>query len=134
MEAAGSRSVNHPKFEKSMTRRLLIAEMVLSGIVEGKIHFIDGREEQIGSNEWIGLVKWLYTHIDGAAPQRVQMSSPEGEAVRIEDVTPLSPAERLARLNAIFSSAAAERVRHTSDNGQTPINGFHGTSLEDSGA
>lgn len=133
LQAAGSRAVNHPKFEVSLTRRKLIAEMVLSGIVDGKIFFLDGREEQIGSNEWIGLVKWLYNHIDGPAPQQVQVSTPEGESLRIEDVTTLTTAERLARLNALYVTAAAERARQSSDNGQTHTNGFHGASLEDSG-
>lgn len=134
LEAAGSRAVKHPRFETTLTRRKLIAEMVLTGIVDGQIYFLDGRQEQIGSKEWLDLVKWLYHHIDGAAPSKVQVSSPEGEALRIEDVSPLTTAERLARISALFEQARVRAVGQPSNNGQTSVNGFHGTSLDDSGA
>lgn len=131
LEAAGSRSVNHPRFEVTLTRRKLIAEMVLTALTDGVIHFIDDRQVQIGSKEWLEMVRWVYTHIDGPAPTHVKMSSPEGEALRIEDVSPLSPAERLARLNALFEQARAKAARHSSDNGQAPINGVYTTGLAD---
>lgn len=131
LEAAGSRSVNHPRFEVTLTRRKLIAEMVLTALTDGVIVFMDEREVQIGSKEWLEMVRWVYTHIDGPAPTHVQMSTPEGEALRIEDVNPLSPAERLAKLNALYEQVRVKAAGQTSINGQAPTNGVHGAGLAD---
>lgn len=131
LEAAGSRSVNHPRFEISLTRRKLIAEMVLTALTDGAIYFMDGSEVKIGSKEWLEMVRWVYTHIDGPAPTKVQMSSPEGEALRIEDASPLNTAERLAKLTALFEQARVKAAGHTSNNGQASTNGIHPTGLAD---
>lgn len=133
LEAAGSRAVNHPQFEQTLTRRKLIAEMALTAVTDGVIYFIDGRELQIGSKDWLEFVRWIYTHIDGPAPttSEVSVSTPVGESIKLEDVTKLSPAERLARISALVESARARTSGSTSNNGQTSTNGFHRTGLED---
>lgn len=129
LNAAGSRVVTHPQFEHSMTRRKLIAEMVLHAITSGEVHFINGTTIQIGSKEWVDFVKWLYVHIDGPAPQKVQMSTPAGESLKIEDVT-LDNDERLRRITAILDAARARVAGSAANNGQASPNGVHASGLE----
>lgn len=120
LEAAGSRVVQHPQYEQTLTRRKLIAEMVLTAITNGKIFYLDGSESQIGSKEWVDFVKWLYTHIDGPAPQRMQLSGggPEDQPIRVEDVT-LDNAERLRRVSALFDLARTRAAGQASGNGHS---------------
>lgn len=130
LEAAGSRVINHPQFEQSMTRRKLIAEMVLTAITTGKVYYLDGQEAQIGSKEWVDFVKWLYTHIDGPAPQKVQLSSPVDEPIRVEDVT-LDNTERLRRVAALFDAARGRAAGQAALNGQTKPDGIYHAGLGD---
>lgn len=133
LEASGSRAVKHPRFEHTLTRRKLIAEMTLEAVTTGKIFFPDGTEIQIGSSEWLGMVRWLYTHIDGPAPTKVQLSSPPEESIRVEDVTPTSTADRLARLAALYEQVRARLPGQVVDDGQAHTNRFHKAGLDDLG-
>lgn len=130
LEAAGSKAVSHPRFEHQMTRRKLIAEMVLTALTEGTIYFSNGTQAQIGSKEWLEFTRWLYTHIDGPAPSKVQLSTPAGESLKVEDVT-LDNAERLRRVAALFDAARSRAAGLSANNGQAQPNGVHGTSLAD---
>lgn len=114
LEAAGSRAVNHPRFEHTLTRRKLIAEMVLESITTGEIQYLDGKKETLTASEWVSFVKWLYNHIDGPPVAKVQMSSPPGEPFQVEDVTPMTMQERVSRLKQL-SELAQSRANGNSN-------------------
>lgn len=51
-----------------MTKQEALAHMMWSMVLDGEVHFPDGRLIFIeDANEWLSVAKFVYTHIDGPA-------------------------------------------------------------------
>lgn len=67
LERAGS--VTEQVSDKRITRKKIIADMVMQAASTGEIIFPNERKLQAEFREWADFVKWIYTHIDGNAKQ-----------------------------------------------------------------
>ncbi len=73
LERAGSRTVQVG--EKRVARKTLAAEMVWDAIATGRMTMADGKSVQLEPQEIIGLVKWVYQHIDGPPKGELDVTS-----------------------------------------------------------
>jgi len=53
---------------------------------EGKTILPNGDELMLDPTDWIGMVKWIYNHIDGPPPERKEITGKDGGALRIQVV------------------------------------------------
>lgn len=72
LEDYGRRAVGAVGEREAAKRRL--ASLVWQGATEGRVHFSD-RVVHLSGRGWSDLVQWLYTHIDGSAPTKLEHSS-----------------------------------------------------------
>lgn len=61
--------------EKRVARKTLAAEMVWDAIATGRMTMADGKSVQLEPQEIIGLVKWVYQHIDGPPKGELDVTS-----------------------------------------------------------
>lgn len=45
----------------------LVAEKVSEALADGKVTFEDDKTIELDGGEWLGMVRWMYQHIDGPA-------------------------------------------------------------------
>ena len=66
----------------------LLAAMVWQLATTGKATFPDGTELQVSPRDWLEVVKWLYTQIDGPpkAEQAIELTGANGQNLVIEYV------------------------------------------------
>jgi hypothetical protein len=77
---AGTGQLDHGDDTPHMAR---VAALLWQAAASGKLRFPDETEQRLDAKEWIGLVRWLYTQIDGPPATRVRLGrdeEPEGEA------------------------------------------------------
>lgn len=76
LELAGRRSTfvagDHPK---RMAKQKVVAEMVWDLAITQRTVLPDGEEMVLSAREWVDLVKWLYSQVDGPPKQTVDLTS-----------------------------------------------------------
>lgn len=55
-----------------------LAALLWQFVTEGKVKLGDKEYRAADLAEWLQAVKFIYQHIDGGAPQAVELSGPEG--------------------------------------------------------
>lgn len=75
LEQAGNRTVLDKVTDKRTARKRILARLLWQLMTEGKTTLPTGDELQLDPNDWIGLVKWLYTHIDGPPKGELDVTS-----------------------------------------------------------
>lgn len=65
LEAAGDTKIDYRG--KQLTRKQILAQMIWEVSTTGKATLPDGKMLDVAPQDWFGIVKFLYTHIDGAA-------------------------------------------------------------------
>lgn len=68
---------------KQMMRSHILAERVWEGITTGVITFADNRKIELDATDYIGLLKFAYTQIDGPPKAELDLTS-DGEPIGIQ--------------------------------------------------
>lgn len=74
LERAGSRSVEMPD-GKRVSGKQLVARLAWDLATTGQAEFPGGKQLVIEPVDWLALVKWLYSHIDGPPKAEVDVTS-----------------------------------------------------------
>lgn len=74
LEKAGSRSVEMPD-GKHVSGKRLIARLAWELATTGRAMFPDGKTLEIEPSDWLALVKWIYSHIDGPPRGEVDLTT-----------------------------------------------------------
>ena len=78
---------------KPVSGKRILARMIWELTVTGKTTFPDGKSLMLDPSDWLGLVKWIYTHIDGPPKGEMDITS-GGEPINfIEKVVNVSDSD-----------------------------------------
>ncbi len=75
LEAAGDATIETAEGKRTARKRA-VAAMVWQAASEGQATLPNGTILEFAPTDWLAAVKWLYTHIDGAAKAEVEISGP----------------------------------------------------------
>jgi hypothetical protein len=91
-------------------KKKAIAEKVREGILSGVVTFNEAinpdtgklgvRIIKLAADEWLQLVKFLYTQTDGPPPTKIEASGPDGGPI---ETSVESPEERKKRIDELIS-------------------------------
>lgn len=81
LEKAGAATVPNGDGKKK-GRKTLLAEMLWEAAITGLVTFpavgeTEARVEALAGDDWLGVVKFLYQHIDGPPKQTIDLTSDE---------------------------------------------------------
>lgn len=86
LERAGSRSVQDQGGDKKTARRRILARLLWELATEGSTIMPDNTTElRLDPSDWVGLVKWIYSHIDGPPKAEVDITS-GGQPIKVVGV------------------------------------------------
>ena len=80
LENAGDTKIKHG--DKQVTRKEALAQMIWDVATTGKAKLPDNSQLIVAPQDWFGIVKFLYTHIDGGANANVDLTT-GGEKLEI---------------------------------------------------
>jgi len=81
LESAGNVTVEVKGQEKKTARKRIIAESIWELVTNGKATLPDGTLLEVEPSDWLGLVKWIYNHIDGPPKAEMDITS-AGEKIK----------------------------------------------------
>jgi hypothetical protein len=82
LEAAGAKTIERDG--KPVTRKRFVADALWTAITTGKVTLEDGEETVtllLATDDWIGLVQFLYKQVDGPPPSEHQLTGANGESL-----------------------------------------------------
>jgi hypothetical protein len=79
LEAAGNKTVEAGG--KKVTGKRLLGRMLWEIATTGQTVMPDGASLLLDPGDWVGLVKWIYTHIDGPPKAELDVTS-GGERIK----------------------------------------------------
>jgi hypothetical protein len=71
--------------DKQVTRKELLAQMIWEVSTTGKATLPDGKTLDVAPQDWFGIVKFLYTHIDGAPKTELDVTT-AGQPITWESI------------------------------------------------
>lgn len=80
LEAAGNTKTEYDG--KNTERRKILAELLWQVALTGKATLPDNQELAVAPQDWFGIVKFIYNHIDGAAKSELDVTS-AGEKLNV---------------------------------------------------
>lgn len=75
LEQAGNKTVLDKATDKRAARKRILARLVWQLATEGKVILPNGTGLELDPEDWIGLVKWIYQHIDGPPKSEMDLTS-----------------------------------------------------------
>lgn len=108
LETAGAKKVRVG--DKAISAKQLMARLLWEGVATGAVTFPSPSPDAppsvmpLDGDQWLGLVKFIYQHVDGPPKQAVELSGPNGGPM--EHVN-LSDDERADRIAALLDRARA---------------------------
>jgi hypothetical protein len=104
-----------------------LAEMAVEGLITGVVTFSNGKTLKLTSQDWKDMLKWMYTHVDGGAVVRQEISGPkEGVAFDYDDAIAkiaVQPEHDCEMPNSNGGSSSRETVGQDSNGGSGLSNG-----------
>lgn len=91
LEKAGSKTIEIDG--KPISGKRILARLAWDLAVTGKATFPDGTSLALDPSDWLGLVKWIYTHIDGPPRAELDVTSDGEKLSFIEIVHEVNPDE-----------------------------------------
>lgn len=73
LETALNKTADTP--DGRVKRKRIIAEHITLAATEGRVVLPDGETMELGPKEWIDLLKWIYSHIDGPPRAEIDVTS-----------------------------------------------------------
>lgn len=83
LEKSGNKTVQIEGQSRKVARKRLIAELVWQLATTGQAEFPDGETLVLDPKDWVGMVKWIYSHIDGPPKQSHEVTGADGDVIRI---------------------------------------------------
>lgn len=112
LEAAGGRTVERVNPESGDMEKLTLRKAAISGVwqglTEGQITFLNGSKLPLYSKDYVELVKWLFSHVDGPPKQQVEMSGPGGGPIETRATN--DPDEALDHAERAYLAALRDRA------------------------
>lgn len=75
LERAGNITIPVQGTTKKSARKRLVAESIWELVSTGKATLPDGSTLSLEPGDWLGLVKWIYAHIDGPPKSEMDLTS-----------------------------------------------------------
>jgi hypothetical protein len=75
LEQAGNRTILDATTGKAHARKRILARLVWQLATEGKVTLPNNANLVLDPADWIGLVKWIYQHVDGPPKSEVDVTS-----------------------------------------------------------
>jgi hypothetical protein len=127
LKATLDKKVRAPNAQRARIRaKTQLAEMAVEGLISGVITFSNGKTLKLTSQDWKDMLKWMYTHVDGGAVVRQEISGPkEGVAFDYDDAiakVALQPERDSAVSNSNGGSGSRQKVGE---------DGYGGSGLSD---
>lgn len=101
--------------EKPVARKRFLAELVWQAATTGQAE-MPGKTLTIGPDDWFEIVKFIYTHIDGAAKSSVELTGAGGGPVEIKQ----ADREQATRELTEWQQEQLKRLNEQSAGMQTP--------------
>lgn len=73
LRKAGNRRIARDGSDQKRGRKYILADLIWQAVTLGKVTFPDGSTLEIKGQAWVQVLQWLYRHIDGDAPQHIQV-------------------------------------------------------------
>ena len=73
LEAAGNQTLERDG--RKIARKRVIASLAWELLTEGKATLPTGETLKLDPQDWLGLYKWIYSHIDGPPKAEIDMTS-----------------------------------------------------------
>lgn len=83
LESAGDTKIEHGG--KQLTRKQALAQMMWEVATTGKAELPDGKQLEVAPQDWFGIVKFIYSHIDGAPKSELDVTT-AGQPITWESV------------------------------------------------
>lgn len=80
----------------ALENRELLAQHIWEGMASGTVHLAGGKIYELTQREWLDLVKWVHTHLDGTLATHTAQRLPAVEQKVIEVIT-REPIDELMR-------------------------------------
>jgi len=104
LAAAGNATVVVPGTARGLAGKRLVAQLLWAAATSGQLELPNGSVLYLDASDWLGLVKWLFTHIDGPARPSSDEEPPARPARSEWDLSRLTP-EELAALEELITKA-----------------------------
>lgn len=75
LKQTGNRTIEDKLTGKRQARKRILARLVWQLATEGKVVLPNGTGLELDPEDWIGLVKWIYQHIDGPPKSEMDLTS-----------------------------------------------------------
>ena len=111
LEAAGNATIDD-KDGKRRAKKRVVASLAWELLTEGQVELPTGKILKVSPQDWIGLYKWIYQHIDGPPKSELDVTS-GGEPLEKESND--TRAEILRKLDSIATATGAGAVSKPTD-------------------
>ena len=101
LEAAGNATIE-TQDGKRKARKRVVASLAWELLTTGKAELPNGETLKVSPQDWIGLYKWIYQHIDGPPKAEVDITSGN------EKLETLTDEERMVKMKALAVAIAEE--------------------------
>lgn len=71
---------------QKVSRKRLLASLLWEAATTGKITFEPERVEVCDVDQWIGIAKFIYTQVDGAPRQNVELTGADGGPIQTQQI------------------------------------------------
>jgi hypothetical protein len=76
-----------------LSNNRFLAQLVWEGLTTGTLTLADQKKVDLEPKEFLDLLKFVHTHIDGPAKADVEISGPDGGPVQITTVEVVKPSD-----------------------------------------
>jgi len=109
----------HPDADgKKRKGTIILGGLLAEAILTGEVRLTSKKKLELAPREWFELTKFVAVHIDGHAPQAVELTGQDGGPIESKDVT-LTDDDRAARIIALLDKARARRVGQADSGGES---------------
>lgn len=120
LKATLDKKVRAPNAQRARIRaKTQLAEMAVEGLITGVVTFSSGKTLKLTSQDWKDMLKWMYTHVDGGAVVRQEVTGPaEGIAFDYGDAiakVAIQPSEDSEMSSSNGGSGSRETVGQDGD-------------------
>lgn len=79
------------KLDNGTARKKLLADLLWQAAATGQVTFPDGMVKVLDMQDWTGVVKFIYQHIDGPPKSEVEVSGPNGGPIVVKGYVSITP-------------------------------------------
>lgn len=76
---------------KNRKKAVILADVVIDALIDGKITLPNGREVWLEPREWIDITKFVFGHVDGPAKTQHELTGANGGPLVIKGYVTINP-------------------------------------------